>query len=144
MVAIKTVNFLVIDDDDVDREAVRRQFQKTNTSFLINESENGTEALEFLRSKDQEYFINNPTVILLDLNMPKMGGIEFLKHIRNDSKLNKLIVFVMTTSDDENDKYQFYNLNIAGYIVKEKLKKGVENTILILDTFWEIIEMPRY
>jgi len=138
----KTLHFLIVDDDEIDREAIKRAFQKEKISNPVIESENGAEALDFLRSKDHDYFKENPIIILLDLNMPKMGGIEFLKELRKDPDLNRIIVFVMTTSNDDEDIINAYNLNIAGYIVKGKI--DISKTLVMIDSFWKIVEMPPY
>ncbi|PCJ62822.1 MAG: two-component system response regulator [Planctomycetota bacterium] len=140
----KTITFLVIDDDEIDREVIRREFLKEKYSNPIIEFENGSDALEFLKSKDKEYMDNNPLIILLDLNMPKMGGLEFLEELRKDEKLKKIIVFVMSTSEDYNDKLKSYNLFIAGYTTKGKIQDGIKKITSMLDTFWKKIEMPPY
>jgi len=140
----KDVHFLVIDDDEVDRQAIKRAFEKNKIANHIIDAENGLEAIKYLKSKNKEYFIINPVIILLDLNMPKMNGIEFLSELRNDPNLKRIIVFVMTTSDDEKDKMEAYNLNIAGYIIKGKLGESIINSISMIDAYWKIIEMPPY
>ncbi|PCJ62605.1 MAG: two-component system response regulator [Planctomycetota bacterium] len=140
----RSIHFLVIDDDDIDREAVKRAFKKEKISNPIIEAENGVEAFNFLNSKDKDYFEHNPVIILLDLNMPKMNGIEFLTKLREDPNLKRIIVFVMSTSDDDEDKLKAYNLNIAGYILKGRVNEGISKSILMIDAFWKIIEMPPY
>ena len=82
----------------------------------------------------------SPKVILLDINMPKMNGIEFLKEIRRDEKLKNIVVFVMTTSNEDRDKINAYELNVAGYILKPLSFKKFVEAINNLTKYWSIIE----
>ncbi|PCJ52234.1 MAG: hypothetical protein COA79_24205 [Planctomycetota bacterium] len=134
----KEFHFLIIEDDQVDREAIKRSFKKENIFNPTIYVENGLEAFDYLNAVDMGYYSENPLIILLDLDLPKMNGLEFLTLLRKDPNLKKTIVFVMTTSDDEQDKFKAYNLNIAGYILKGKLHQG----ITYLSTFLNTIEPP--
>ncbi|HCA43186.1 MAG TPA: two-component system response regulator, partial [Bacteroidetes bacterium] len=112
------INVLLVEDDEVDVMNVKRAFKKNNIKNQLFVAENGLEALNMLRDESDDKIVPMPRIILLDLNMPKMGGIEFLKEIRKDERLKNLSVFVMTTSNEDNDKVEAYNLNVAGYILK--------------------------
>ena len=81
-------------------------------------------------------------MILLDLNMPRMGGLELLNTLRNDPSLETSVVFVLTTSKDDEDKLAAYKQHIAGYIVKEKLDDGFEDLVKLLDHYWRLVELP--
>jgi CheY-like chemotaxis protein len=83
-----------------------------------------------------------PNVILLDINMPRMNGLEFLKELREDEKLRSISVFVMTTSNDDADRAEAYRLNVAGYILKPVDINQFETTFQILANFWKICEWP--
>ncbi|HET8824759.1 MAG TPA: response regulator, partial [Terriglobales bacterium] len=113
--APKPLNILLVEDDEVDVMNVKRAFEKahiTNPLFVAN---NGLEALEKLRSRD---IPNYRRLILLDLNMPKMNGIEFLRELRKDPELCSLPVVVLTTSRMDRDRIESYQLNVAGYLLK--------------------------
>jgi CheY-like chemotaxis protein len=120
----KMVNILLVEDDEVDVMNVKRAFKKnniTNPLFICN---NGLEALSFLRGERDASITEMPKIILLDLNMPKMGGIEFLREIRKDDHLKNISVFVMTTSNEDKDKVDAFDLNVAGYIYLETTQHG--------------------
>ena len=112
-------NFLLVDDDEVDVMAVKRAFYKHQIDNPCYVAGNGLEALEILRGKHRSVRIpKDRCLVLLDLNMPKMGGIEFLRELRADRTLSGLPVIVLTTSDEEQDRVEAFNLKVAGYIVK--------------------------
>lgn len=134
----KLVNILLVEDDEVDVMNVKRAFKKGNISNPLHVANNGIEALEFLRKGD----MHSPKIILLDLNMPKMGGIEFLEILREDEDLKTLSVFVMTTSNEESDKIDAYNLNVAGYILKPLSMDRFIEAVSILNNYWKLCEYP--
>lgn len=106
---------LLIEDDELDVISVERTLKKFYTSYDLQVAHNGKEALAMLtRSEDPV----KPDVVLLDLNMPKMNGIEFLKAIRQDAELVNLPVFVMTTSSEPSDRTLTEQLGVSGYIIK--------------------------
>ena len=135
----KLVNILLVEDDEVDVMNVKRAFKKGNISNPLHVANNGLEALEYLRNGD----LANPRIILLDLNMPKMGGIEFLKEIREDDDLRNISVFVMTTSNEDSDKIDAYNLNVAGYILKPLSMDRFIEAVSILNNYWKLCEYPN-
>ena len=94
---------------------VRRAFAKSHILNPLFVAGNGLEALEKLRSGE---IPKNRRLVLLDLNMPRMNGIEFLREVRQDPELHAISVVVLTTSNDDRDKVEAYNLNVAGYLVK--------------------------
>src|SRR5690349_17997070 len=114
-----TVNILLVEDDSVDVMNVQRAFRKNNIQNPLHVAKNGLMALEMLRGQNGFQRITpSPGIILLDLNMPQMNGIEFLKELRADPELKQISVFVMTTSNDDKDKFEAFNFNVAGYIIK--------------------------
>ena len=139
----RLLTILLVEDDEVDIMNVKRAFKKNNILNPLHIARNGLEALAMLRgSPDQgiEKVVPIPKVILLDLNMPKMGGLEFLKELRNDPALKAISVFVMTTSDEESDKFTAYNLNVAGYIIKPLSFESFVQAVSILDHYWKLCE----
>ena len=143
MVMDTTINFLLVEDDEVDVKNVQRAFKKNNINNSLFVAGNGEEALEMLRGNGNPPIIPAPQVILLDLNMPKMGGLEFLQELRKDPRFKSLSVFVLTTSDEERDKIAAYNFNIAGYILKPLEFDQFMNTIKTLDAYWTLCEFPN-
>ena len=109
---------LLVDDDELDVISVERSLKKLDQDYELFTAYNGIEALEILKSHLEEGKGDLPDVILLDLNMPKMNGIEFLKVLRGDDKLKHLKVFVMTTSGEEADRKATEQLGVSGYLIK--------------------------
>ena len=132
------VNILLVEDDEVDIMNVQRAFKKNNISNPLHVARNGIEALDILKSN-----VNPPRIILLDINMPKMGGIEFLGELRKIPELRSSSVFIMTTSNEESDKIAAYDLNVAGYILKPLSFEGFTSAVAILNHYWHLCEMPQ-
>ncbi len=135
------VTILLVEDDEVDVMNVKRAFKKSNISNPLLIANNGIEALDILRSEKEG--VKRPQVILLDLNMPKMGGIEFLKELRADQALHSISVFVMTTSNEEKDKVDAYNLNVAGYILKPLSMDQFIDAVSVLKSYWTLCQYPE-
>ena len=136
------VNILLVDDDDVAAESVVRSLRKNTIDFPITLARDGVEALEILRRSHTDLSIEKPYLILLDLNMPRMDGFEFLQEIRNDKDLHDSIVFVLTTSDFDSDKTRAYNENIAGYMVKSAVGPQFAKLATLLDNYRSTIALP--
>lgn len=139
----KIDNVLLVEDDEVDVMNVKRAFRKQNIDLPVYVAKNGVEALEMLRLGGGNHFTQGSTVILLDLNMPKMGGLEFLKELRADPLLHSLVVFVLTTSNQESDLRGAYAMNVAGYILKPLSFDVFIDTIGKLYNFWQINEFLK-
>lgn len=133
----KLVNILLVEDDEVDVMNVKRAFTKNNIKNELFVAGNGVEALDMLRSA----IVPLPRIIILDINMPKMNGIEFLKNLREDDNLKNISVFVMTTSNEDSDKINAYNLNVAGYILKPLSFEKFITSVATLKNFWSLCEM---
>lgn len=132
------ITILLIEDDEVDVMGVRRAFDDYGLTNPIEVVPNGMDALEKLRAGS----IKSPYLVLLDLNMPRMNGIEFLHIIRNDPMLQKMIVFVLTTSRAPEDKDKAYRHNVAGYLTKDGASGGYINAAHLLDQYARIVELP--
>jgi len=131
------VSILLVEDDEVDVMNVKRAFSKNNIKNPLFVAGNGVEALEMLNNT----LVPLPRIIILDINMPKMNGIEFLKLLRKDEKLKSISVFVMTTSNEESDKINAYHLNVAGYILKPLSFEKFVSSVATLKYFWQLCEM---
>jgi CheY-like chemotaxis protein len=139
----KLLNILLVEDDSVDVMNVQRAFVKNNITNPLHIAFNGVEALNMLRGSNGKPKLNPaPRIILLDINMPKMNGLEFLRELRNDDDLKSVSVFVMTTSNDDQDKIEAYNLNVAGYILKPLSFEKFVNAVAVLNSYWKLCEQP--
>ena len=140
----KLQNILLVEDDSVDVMNVQRAFKKTNITNPLYIAFNGVEAFNMLRGTNGKPKLHpTPRIILLDINMPKMNGLEFLRELRNDPEFKSISVFVMTTSNDDNDKIEAYKLNVAGYILKPLSFEKFVNSISILNSYWKLCEQPE-
>jgi CheY-like chemotaxis protein len=135
----KSLNILLVEDDEVDVMNVQRAFKKNNITNPLFTAGNGLEALQILRG---DQFPKDHRLVLLDLNMPRMNGIEFLKEVRADPQLRSLAVVVLTTSRDERDRVEAYNLNVAGYLVKPVGFPDFADLMATLNKYWTLVELP--
>jgi CheY-like chemotaxis protein len=133
------LNILLVEDDEVDVMNVRRAFQRAHVSNPLHVAGNGLEALEMLRG---DAIPPDRRLVLLDLNMPRMNGIEFLRAVRADAALRSLPVVVLTTSNDERDKVDAYKLNVAGYLLKPVTFTDFVDLMAALNKYWMLVEMP--
>lgn len=129
---------LIVEDDIVDAMTVQRSLKELQVSNEVKVVENGEEALTFLQDHQQE----TPCIILLDLKMPKMNGIEFLQVVKHDAEFKKIPVVVLTTSRDEQDKIQCFELGVAGYLVKPVDYQHFIDMIGVFAKYWTWSEMP--
>ena len=134
----KTVNLFVIDDDDIDATALERALHKLKLLNPLYRAKDGIEALEMLRNGE----IPSPYIILLDINMPRMNGLEFLEAIRADPVLTLAIVFVLTTSKSDEDILAAYHEHVAGYLLKQRMDSDFLQVVSLLDHYWRVIELP--
>ena len=139
----KMMNILLVEDDEVDVMNVQRAFKKNNITNPLFFASNGLEALSILRGSNAETFIpQERRIILLDLNMPKMNGIEFLRVLRADDQLQSIPVIVLTTSNEDKDKVEAYKLNVAGYILKPVTFSSFVETVATMNKYWSLVEIP--
>lgn len=136
----RTLTILHVEDDAVDSMVVDRIIKKKNITNQLFHARNGVEALDMLRGTNGKEKIPRPDIILLDLNMPKMNGHEFLKELRQDEGLKSISVYILTTSGDEDDKSNAYFQNVAGYIIKPITVDAFENVFVVLNDFWKLNE----
>ncbi len=138
----RPVTVFLVDDDDVDVKAVRRAFRKAKIANPIMVARDGLEALAMLRGEQGHEQVPRPFIIILDLNMPAMNGLEFLTELRKDPELHNAVVFVLTTSKADEDRAASYDKNVAGYIVKSDVGDGFLNVINLLDCYWRVVLLP--
>jgi CheY-like chemotaxis protein len=129
---------LLVEDDQVDIMTVIRALKDIHVTNPLVQQENGEDALNYLRDSNNE----KPCIILLDLNMPIMNGVEFLQVLKHDDQLKGIPVVVLTTSEEQQDKVNSFNLGVAGYMAKPVDYLQFVEVMRSIDTYWTISEMP--
>lgn len=137
------VSVLLVEDDDVDAEAVERAFEKARIAIPIYRACDGIEALNMLRGTDGVKQIPRPYIILLDLKMPRMNGLAFLEELRTTEELRNSVVFVLTTSDADQDIAAAYSKCIAGYVLKSQVGESFGDLIGMLNYYWRVVQLPQ-
>ena len=135
----RELHILLVDDDEVDVMNVQRAFARNRITNPLYVAGNGEEALVMLRNGS---IPGERRLVLLDLNMPRMNGIEFLRELRGDPALRSTSVVVLTTSNEERDKIDAYELNVAGYLVKPVTFVNFVDVMATLNKYWTLVEMP--
>lgn len=130
---------LLVEDDIVDQMTMKRSLRELNVSNRLVIANNGEEALFYLN--DGKY--QKPAIILLDINMPKMNGLEFLEIVKNDDELKKIPVIVLSTSKADSDRIDSFNLGVAGYMVKPVDYKKFVDVIKTIHMYWKLSELPE-
>lgn len=138
-----TVNILLVEDDYLDIMNVERELKKINITHPIHVGRNGKEAMNMLRGVGTEKITPAPSLILLDINMPKMNGLEFLTELRHDPEFSHIPVFIMTTSNEETDRLSAQRLNVSGYIVKPLTFDSFEKSHSSLDSFSLFLDLIK-
>jgi CheY-like chemotaxis protein len=134
----KVANILLVEDDMLDIMQIERTLKKLNIIHKLYIARNGQEALSLLRGESMEKIQPLPSLIMLDINLPRMDGFEFLSILRQDQELKDIRVFIMTTSDQEEDKNVAKNLGVSGYIVKPL---NLTNPTSSMDSFSLMIDL---
>lgn len=137
------VRMIVIEDDEVDAEAIERACRAIGASVQITRFRDGREAIEALRGPFGQNAVADPYLILLDLNLPRMGGIAFLDELRADPLLRRSIVFALTVSEADEDKLAAYDRRVAGYLVKSALGRDYTALTNLLSVYERAVEFPR-
>ena len=135
----RALNILLVEDDQVDVMNVKRAFERNRIANPLFVAGDGLEALAMLREGKVPA---SRRLVLLDLNMPRMNGIEFLQEVRKDPDLQHTAVVVLTTSNDDRDKIKAYNLNVAGYLVKPVTFTSFVDLMATLNKYWTLVELP--
>ncbi|MBI5568889.1 MAG: response regulator [Desulfomonile tiedjei] len=127
---------LLVDDDKVDAMAVKRAIKELNIPNPLKVANNGEQALEYLRDSKNP----KPCLILLDINMPRMNGIEFLKVAKQDDSLRPIPIIMLTTSREYEDKYRSFDLGVAGYMIKPASHVEFIELVRAIDSYWTASE----
>lgn len=135
----KILNIILVEDDTVDVMNVRRAFERGKITNPLWVAGDGVEGLDLLRGNQVP---RDRRLVLLDLNMPRMNGIEFLRELRSDATLRATPVVVLTTSNDDRDKVDAYDLNVAGYLLKPVTFLSFVELMTALNRYWTLVEMP--
>lgn len=129
---------MVVEDDSADVMMIKRAFKELNVSNPLICASNGEEALDYLRNDANI----NPCLIFLDINMPKMNGLEFLKIIKADDQFKKIPVVVLAASDNKDDVRESFRLSVAGYMTKSSDNKSFVEKLKGIDFYWSLCELP--
>ena len=132
----REVSILLVEDDEIDVKAVQRAFKKLKIANPLTVARDGIEGWATLQN------MKRPFLILLELNLPRMNGLELLRMIRHDESFHDTIVFVVTRSTDEKDKFEAYKLNVAGYILKSDTGTSFIRAMEMVERYWKVIEFP--
>ncbi|HEO65515.1 MAG TPA: response regulator [Spirochaetes bacterium] len=132
-------SILLVEDDKVDVMTVKRAFKELKVVNRLVTAGNGEEALDILRNEENE----KPCFVLLDLNMPKMNGIEFLKIVKQDDVLKRIPVIVLTTSKEEQDRFESFNLSVAGYMIKPVDFAKFLDMMKAINLYWTLSQLSE-
>lgn len=130
---------LLVEDDQVDVMTVKRALKDIHVTNRLIVAGNGAEALEILQNSENE----KPCIILLDLNMPMLNGIEFLKIAKQDGILRRIPVVVLTTSEEEQDRVSSFELGVAGYMIKPVDYQQFVEVVRAIDLYWTLSELAE-
>ncbi len=139
MSADRALSILLVEDDEIDAMNVERAFRDEADVGPVRVARDGVEALDVLRGGEVPL---QRLLVLLDINMPRMNGIEMLREMRADERLRRLPVVVLTTSDDDQDKADAYDLNVAGYLLKPVTRARFVELMQSLERYWTNVEFP--
>jgi len=141
-IRVNEVSILLVEDDEVDVKAFKRAMRELKVANPVLRASDGIEALEMLRGQNGHDSVGRPYLIMLDLNMPRMGGLEFLAELRGDPDLQRSLVFVMTTSAAEEDRFRAYDQHVAGYMLKRNAATSFIDALNMLEHYWRVVEFP--
>jgi CheY-like chemotaxis protein len=138
----ETVSIMIVDDDEIDVRAIERGLQQQRISNPVFVASDGRQGLDMLRGEGGHAKIPQPALIVLDLNMPRMTGLEFLEALRADKKLAGSIVFVLTSSNADEDKAAAYQRHIAGYVVKSDAGVSFLKAVQMVQKYVLCVQFP--
>lgn len=136
------VKILVIEDDEGDFMMIERTFEKARVINELVRARDGIEALDILRGRNGLQQLGRPYLVLCDINMPRMNGLSFVSELRQDPELKDTLVFMLTTSNHDQDKYHAYHLNVAGYILKDEAGKDFLKVVEMLGGYIQVVTFP--
>jgi len=135
----KNLKVLLIEDNLIEIMKMKRTLSLLELDHTMQEAKNGEVALEILKDKS-----NFPDLILLDLNMPKMSGIEFLANLKKDENIQHIPTVILTTSDNQKDLEECYKLGVSGYILKPLKYDDYVKKIETVLSYWSVNELKKY
>lgn len=138
----REVTILLVEDDDGDAKTVRRAFAKAGIANPVVRAMDGMEALEVLRGSNGKDKLRPPYILLVDINMPRMSGLALMQALRGDPELKSAVAFILTTSKHDADKLAAYDLNVAGYIIKENAGADFLDFVQLIGGYVRIVEFP--
>ena len=138
----REITIVIVEDDDGDIKTVRRAFAQAGVVNPLVRAVDGVQALEILRGTEVRGPLQPPYIILVDINMPRMNGLDFVRALREDPALKGSIVFMLTTSKHDADKLAAYELNVAGYILKDHAGTEFLDFVQLIGGYTRIVEMP--
>lgn len=136
------VTIVLVEDDDIDAETVRRCLLRSKIANRVVRTNDGVEALELLRGTNGRTALPPPYIILTDIRMPRLDGIGLIREIRADAQLTRTVVFVLTTSDADRDKLAAYDAHVAGYIIKSSADDQFLPLATMLDYYLLLVVPP--
>ncbi len=142
MVNTEKMKVLVVEDNPDDVTIIKRAMRKSDIKCELSFAYDGAEALQFLYHEGKFEDAPRPDLILLDLNLPKIGGLEVLAKIKQDNKLRRIPVIVLTISDREEDMARAYDSGAASYMTKPVDSKDFERLIQTVQDYWRIAQIP--
>jgi CheY-like chemotaxis protein len=131
-------SILLVEDDVVDQMSVKRALKELRVSNNLAIANNGLEGLEYLKDLENQ----PPGIILLDINMPKMNGLEFLQVLKKDGRLRKIPVIILTTSKEDQDRLESFELGVAGYMLKPVDYTKFVEVIRTIHSYWKLSQLP--
>ena len=140
--SLKSIQILLVEDDDGDARAVERAFLKARIANPLTRAMDGVEAMGLLKGTNGRTKLRRPYILLVDLNMPRINGLQLIEAIRADPGLHDTVIFVLTTSNRDEDKESAHAMNVAGYILKENAGEDFLRLFSLVDSYWRIVEMP--
>ena len=129
---------LLIEDDIVDIMTVKRAVKELNISNPLHIAENGEEGLEYLETNKNSL----PCLILLDINMPRMNGIEFLRVAKSSPNFRMIPVVIITTSKEDRDRWESFTLSAAGYMIKPVDYRQFVQLMSTIEKYWTLSQLP--
>jgi CheY-like chemotaxis protein len=136
------VKLLLVEDDEGGAKSVQRALKSARILNPIIRAIDGVDALDILKGRNGKQKLSPPYILLVDISMPRMNGIELIEALRQDPDLRTSIVFILTTSKRDEEMLSAYNLNVAGYIVKERVAEDFQNLAVLIQGYWRIVELP--
>jgi CheY-like chemotaxis protein len=138
------VSILIVDDDQVDVRAIERGLKQQRIINPVYVAADGREGLAMLRGEPGYTRVPHPFLVLLDLNMPRMNGLQFLKELRADAALSESIVFILTTSNADEDRLAAYKHHVAGYLVKSEAGVSFLRAVQMLERYVLCVQFPPH